>query len=530
MIADILRVLALSTIASSAAIVMILLLRKPLRLHFGAQAAYALWTLAPLAVGIALLPAPTASVTPPMTFVPMALAVAQPVPIALASPLDPVPWLGATWLLGLAVCAALFIRQQRRFVRRLGSLWPIADRTFRAQATAGCPALIGAWRPRIVLPADFECRYDSVQRGLIRAHERAHCARGDAQANAFATALRCLYWFNPLIHFAVSHFRFDQELACDAVVIARFPEARRPYADAMLKTQLADLGLPAGCHWQSSHPLKERITMLKQPLPGRQRRWLGGACVAVIVTAASFAVWTVQPAAAKSASASNVTSASYRKISRISYPEKTTVAGYCVVVITFGVDTAGTITDMKALKFHGNVHQPMCAHWAEQGASSIMRAGWTFEPAKLDGKAVAGEAIVPLVFTARPNDFFDSSPIPTDALDAIRISAEPAKSAAAQNSGASEHTTYRSTTAPVYPKAAIQAKQQGKIVLQVKVDAGGNPVSAKVYKAEPPEAEATFAQISIDAVMKWKFNPAQKDGQKVSGDVLVPFTYSLTEP
>src|SRR5487761_2299318 len=98
MIADILRVLALSTISSSAAIVMILLLRRPLRQRFGAQVAYALWILAPLAVGIALLPAPTASVTPPMTFEPMAPAVAQPDPIAVPSPFDPVPWLGATWL------------------------------------------------------------------------------------------------------------------------------------------------------------------------------------------------------------------------------------------------------------------------------------------------------------------------------------------------------------------------------------------------------------------------------------------------
>ncbi|HZW52027.1 MAG TPA: M56 family metallopeptidase, partial [Rudaea sp.] len=298
MIVEILRVLALSTLASSAAIVVVLLLRKPLRQRFGAQVAYALWALVPLAALVALLPAPVASVASMPAIVAAAPAMMQTLPLAVAAApaFDPMPWLALVWLFGTVGCAVLFVRQQRRFVRSLGHLSSCDDDTVHAQTTAGCPALVGAWRPRIVLPADFERRYDNAERKLILAHERAHRARGDAQANALAAALRCLYWFNPLFHFAASRLRFDQELACDAIVISRFPEARRPYADAMLKTQLADLGLPAGCHWQSSHPLKERIAMLKQPLPGRARRRIGAACVAAIVAVASFAAWAAQPA------------------------------------------------------------------------------------------------------------------------------------------------------------------------------------------------------------------------------------------
>src|SRR5690606_182279 len=114
------------------------------------------------------------------------------------------------------------------------------------------PALVGAWRARIVLPADFERRYDTLERELILAHERVHLARGDAWVNAFVALLRSLNWFNPLVHLAAAKFRLDQELACDAAVIARFPRARRRYADAMLKVQLAgqawqELRLPVGC-------------------------------------------------------------------------------------------------------------------------------------------------------------------------------------------------------------------------------------------------------------------------------------------
>src|SRR3546814_5119372 len=59
--ADLFRWLLESTCASSAAIVLVLLLRRPLRATFGANAAYLLWLLPPLAVLAASLPAPVRS-------------------------------------------------------------------------------------------------------------------------------------------------------------------------------------------------------------------------------------------------------------------------------------------------------------------------------------------------------------------------------------------------------------------------------------------------------------------------------------
>jgi TonB family protein len=154
-----------------------------------------------------------------------------------------------------------------------------------------------------VLPADFEARYPADQASLVVAHERAHVRRGDVRANLLMAALRCLHWFNPLLHAAAARFRLDQELACDATVLARHPHARRAYADAMLNTQLAVPGLPVGCHWQSSRSLKERILMLKRPLPGRARRIAGQAMLAVALAAGSYGAWALQPAAADQAPA-----------------------------------------------------------------------------------------------------------------------------------------------------------------------------------------------------------------------------------
>src|SRR3546814_2308116 len=108
----------------------------------------------------------------------------------------------------------------------------------RAGSSTGLPAVVGL-RARIVLPADFDVRYSADERALILAHERNHRARGDVAGNALIAALRCVYWFNPLLWIAADRFRRDPELACGANLFARPPPARRAYGAAMVKNQIS---------------------------------------------------------------------------------------------------------------------------------------------------------------------------------------------------------------------------------------------------------------------------------------------------
>lgn len=313
MTADLLHGLAAATLAGSLAILGVLALRIPVRRAFGAQAAYALWALVPLAAAATWLPAPARPVLKAFVARDAAAPVAAVDAAAAADAVRAVLFadasfvLVALWLAGAGLTAAGFVLQQRRYRNGLGRLTrlgrPYGAGVFLSASAQGGPALVGALRPRIVLPADFDRRYDAAERALVLAHERAHLARWDTRVNAFAAALRCLNWFNPLVHLAASRLRFDQELACDAAVVARFPEARRRYADAMLKTQLAgqarqELPLPAGCHWSATHPFKERILMLKHPVPTRLRRTAGFLLASALCAAGSYAVWQAQPARA----------------------------------------------------------------------------------------------------------------------------------------------------------------------------------------------------------------------------------------
>ncbi|MFZ7095784.1 M56 family metallopeptidase [Luteimonas dalianensis] len=295
-----LRWLVDGTLAVTAAIALVLLLRIPLRRAFGARVAYGAWALVPLALAVAALPRPGTgqSLAPELLALHPGVLVVATVEGAPGAAGAAVGWpllLAGGWLLGAVLFALCFMRQQRRFVAGLGRLRREAGGVWRGANVPG-PALVGALRPRIVLPMDFESRLGADEAALVLAHERAHLARGDTRANLVAVVLRCLQWFNPLLHWADSRFRLDQELACDAAVLAHDPSARRRYAGAMLNVQLAVPGLPVGCHWQSSQSLKERILMLKKSEPRVRRRRLGMVALCVLVSATSYGAWAFRPA------------------------------------------------------------------------------------------------------------------------------------------------------------------------------------------------------------------------------------------
>ncbi len=301
MVADALQLLIRFTLVSSVALLLIVALRRPLRALAGARAAYALWLLAPTLVLASLLPAPSQQILartftlPPQVGAALELDVRTPAPEragVLAIPL-------ALWALGFAAMSLAVVRRQRAFSR---SLEPLAPDTLGVHRSAAvdAPLRTGLGNPRIGDPADFEARYSPEERELVLEHERIHARRGDVAVNALATFWLCVSWFNPLVYRALGWLRADQELACDAVVLAHRRDSRRTYAAALLKTQLAtDVAwrAPIGCQWQSTHPLTRRIAMLKQPLPGLGRRIGGLSLIAALTGAASLAAWAVDPAA-----------------------------------------------------------------------------------------------------------------------------------------------------------------------------------------------------------------------------------------
>jgi beta-lactamase regulating signal transducer with metallopeptidase domain len=292
MASELLSLLIWASATLSVGIVIVLALRVPVRRVAGARVAYLLWLIPPLGFLAWLAPARQVIVTLPASVTETGGAVT----------VAAIDWqsnlLVGCWLVGLTVMIAVFRFRQRRFEAAAGQLEPVMGLgrdVFAAAPTHG-PAVIGAFRPVIVLPRDFGSRFSSDEQALILAHERVHVERGDPLVNAAALVTRAVHWFNPLVHVAVRALRVDQELACDATVVERHGGARRTYAEAMLKSHAPAFEVPVGCAWHSSafHPMKERILMLKAS-PSRFSRGLGLSFVACAALGVAGAVWLMRP-------------------------------------------------------------------------------------------------------------------------------------------------------------------------------------------------------------------------------------------
>lgn len=308
MASPLLGILANATVASSCGILLTLLLRKQLRMLFGPGLAYFLWLLVPTSLLVLLLPAPSTGLKAVLG-VPLSMPslTSHVVEVSIASGADWEMWLLCTWGIGALLFCWRLTREQRRFIASLGVMIGGDGGVFRAADLTGGPVVVGILRPKIVVPSDFDTRYALQEQALILAHERMHVLRGDLVINATYALARCIFWFNPLIHVAGRLVRFDQELACDAAVMRKYPHSRKPYASAMLRTQLADGALPLGCYWPSTHPLKERIMVLQQPPARGLRRVIGQALIGISIVLVGYGSWAAQSDAGPTGAAARVT-------------------------------------------------------------------------------------------------------------------------------------------------------------------------------------------------------------------------------
>jgi len=299
-------------VATMLLMAIVLMARGPIGRSFGPRIAYALWLLPALRMALPPLPGwttlfgPIDTIDPAVSLVGLADAVAavpaEPAaimaataPPPLAAPLppaataaDPVALLLALWL-GVAalyfgwqmVRYRLFLRAALRGAVRLTTECGVE---VLVSPNVTGPVAVGILRRRIFLPADFLARYTPEERRLALLHEAAHHDRLDIAANLAALAVRALHWWNPLAQRAYTAFRADQELACDATVLAgAAADQRIVYGRALLKSASSRTP-PLVCALDPKNALRQRIGMIARPI-GRVRLMFGAALALVMIGA-----------------------------------------------------------------------------------------------------------------------------------------------------------------------------------------------------------------------------------------------------
>lgn len=268
-----------------------LLLRVLVRHRFGADIAYQLWLILPLAMIASTLPAPT--VTPEIILMGRSALPGAAAAWDQEAAFNFEPLLCAGWLLGSCISLLWLLRSHHRLVAALNIVSATGDLSRSSRTDLG-PMAMGFRKPTIVLPADFEARFNAEERDLILAHERLHIRRGDLHINSAASLLVCLFWFQPLVWLAWRLFRFDQELACDVAVLSQMPGKRAAYAHAMVRAQHELVNSALNCSWANTHPLQRRLEMIKMFAPSRYRKY-GGRFLSVMIGGVfSYSLWAGQ--------------------------------------------------------------------------------------------------------------------------------------------------------------------------------------------------------------------------------------------
>ncbi|MEJ1142806.1 TonB family protein [Stenotrophomonas sp. CCNWLW162] len=386
--------------------VVVLAVLRPLLVRLGGVAlAYRSWWLLPLLLLALMLPLPQVALLQQVPTLPLKV-----LPGAIDGAAgQSLPWAGvllALWALGTGLCLLRDLRAQRRFERGMGQLCARADGSWQASADPGLPALVGLWRPRIVVGPDFDQQFTAQEQGLILQHERSHRRNGDHWANGALLMARAVFWFHPLLPWAARRFLRDQELACDARTIAPQPALRGLYASTLLKAQLVHPVAPAVCHWRSQPVLKERIAMLKQS-KRKALPWVSGQVLVVGLCLGMGAVaWASQGGVAgnprigvepfehaeeDAAKAGLDRPIQVDKMPPPSYPKSAIEQRQVGVVnLRVEVDAKGHPTDVQVLS---------ATNPGVFDAVSIAAArSWTYRPAMKNGMPVAGAVKIPITY------------------------------------------------------------------------------------------------------------------------------------
>lgn len=292
-------------LATSGLILLVLLIREPVRRHFGARVAYGLWLIPAARL---LMPTLTETIErpvgPPVTPGMMTSSYAsEPLLLSRVAPTSQslieqaggwptilmVLWLGVA--AGLFVARILAFREERTKILesatefgRIGSI-----RLVQCREVSG-PLAFGIFDRVIAVPADFETVYAEHERRLALEHELAHHRSGDLIVNLAAFGLLCLQWFNPIAWIAHTAFRFDQEAACDARVLDKAKSRDRfEYGRAIAKAASGRTLLFASALDRRNTLHRRLKSMLSNPTAGRRLTGrmivLAGVAVALPLTA-----------------------------------------------------------------------------------------------------------------------------------------------------------------------------------------------------------------------------------------------------
>lgn len=477
----------------------------------------------------------------------------------MQSPWAPVRLLFLIWAMGVTLGVWRFRSARRAAARLTSTTAPLAHAMVqsRADLIAGwlgvarydlregpadlMPATWGTRNPVVVLPSvarDWpQARLDPV---LV--HELAHVQRRDAGWLQLAHVMLAVWWMHPLAWVAARHLRVERERACDDLALA-FGSRASGYASELVSLAGECGGTEMALAMARRSQLEGRVMAILNPHVNRDGRTrLATALAAVLVLgivpmASLRAAAAVMPAAPEMAQQQPVRIGGNigepKKIKHVApvYPEIAIQAGVQgIVIIEALIGTDGSVTDARVLR-------PV-ALLDQAAVDAVLQ--WRFTPTLLNGEPVPvimtvavnfrlGEDGLPLAPPPPPPappapptpPTGDVPPTPpTPPTPPIPVWNEG--DAPLRIGGAIKEPKKIKDVRPVYPAIAQDARVQGIVILEIRIDEDGRVADARVIRPV-----ALLDEAALDAVLQWEFMPTLLNGRPVPVIMTVTVHFTL---
>lgn len=147
------------------------------------------------------------------------------------------------WLVGILVMMILVVKSMRRLSHFKQSALPLQNQRVRSiynhclldmkikkvipiysTAFLKSPIIVGFFVPRIYLPIHLISDFNATDIRYMLLHELQHYRHKDALTNYLMNLVGIVYWFNPVVWYALKEMRNDREIACDTFVLQMLNE------------------------------------------------------------------------------------------------------------------------------------------------------------------------------------------------------------------------------------------------------------------------------------------------------------------
>jgi TonB family protein len=311
--------------------------------------------------------------------------IAEPMPDAATwTPLALV--LLGVWAVGFTAVAGRWVMRALELHRLLRAATPYAAALPRStgrlevRTTSALvePALVGVFRPVLLLPQGLVEHLSPAQVDAVLAHELSHWRRRDNLTAAVHMLVEAAFWFHPFVWWIGARLVEERERACDEAVV-RAGHDGRTYAEGILKVcehyVASTLKCAAGV---SGADLKRRVmeiarSRVMSELPMQKKILLGTFALSMVMVPIVFG------AVSGRAVAQDTDLVPLVRI-QPDYPAEGLASGReGTVIVVFTVTAQGTTTDVVVAE----ASEPV---FAAPAVAAVQR--WRYQPQMVDGKAV----------------------------------------------------------------------------------------------------------------------------------------------